>query len=89
MDKCTNNTGSTRIECEQENCPLNQQLRALCNDVRDVRMAVCGDKALGVNGLVRDMADLQTWRKKVDLRVASIGGVGGAVVMLAKWLLER
>jgi len=56
------------------------QLAQLVEEVRRVRLAVCGDDALGVQGIVRDVAELKTWRKGVDLRVAGIAGAAGAAM---------
>jgi hypothetical protein len=45
----------------------------------DIHLAVCGDKEIGVDGLVSDVRDLKSWRRKLDLRVA---GIAGAVAFL-------
>lgn len=40
----------------------------------DVHLAICGDKRIGVDGLVKDVRDLKAFRRGVELRVATISG---------------
>jgi len=48
----------------------------------DVHLAICGNPALGVDGLVEDVRALKKFRRGIELKTATIGG-GAAVVVLA------
>jgi hypothetical protein len=51
--------------------------------LRDLHLAVCGDEDLGVKGLVKDVAELKSWRRKFDLRAAKVSGlVCGVFIIL-------
>ena len=65
------------------------ELSMLCKDVRDIKIAVCGDERIGIHGLVKDVDDLKEWRRRLDLRVAGIAGAVSAAAAIAKWLMER
>lgn len=53
----------------------------------DVHLAVCGDEDIGVAGLVQEMRELKEWRRKLDIRVATISGGVSAVIFIAKLLI--
>ena len=55
----------------------------------DIHLAVCGDKELGVEGLVSDVRDLKSWRRKLDLRVAGIAGFVAFLGVKGGALLEK
>ena len=64
------------------------QLDTVCRDVRDIKIAVCGDERIGIHGLVKDVEDLKAWRRKLDLRVAGIAGFISALVSILKYLMS-
>jgi hypothetical protein len=64
------------------------QLDTVCRDVRDIKIAVCGDERIGIHGLVKDVEDLKAWRRRLDLRVAGIAGFISALVSLLKYLMS-
>lgn len=54
----------------------------------EVHLAVCGNKRLGVPGLVQDVRELKEWRRNLDLRTAAISGGITAVVLIAKAVIH-
>jgi len=64
------------------------QLDTVCKDVRDIKIAVCGDERIGIHGLVKDVEDLKAWRRRLDLRVAGIAGFISALVSILKYLMS-
>ena len=52
----------------------------------DIHLAVCGDKTLGVDGLVEDVRDLKKFRRTMELKTASISGGVAVFVLAAKAL---
>lgn len=72
------------ISCVMHSERLNQ----LAEDMKQVRVAVCGDESYGIHGLVREVDDLRVWRKRLDLRVAAIAGAVSTALALAKWFLQ-
>ena len=71
-----NSNGALPLPCQEHS-----------HKIDDIHLAVCGNKELGVPGLVRDVADLKEWRRNIDLRVASIAGAMTVALTLAKHLL--
>jgi len=61
----------------------------LIEDVRDIKLAVVGDRHLGVEGLVGEVKTLQKWRSKLDLRVATISGFIAAALAFIKYLFTK
>lgn len=57
--------------------------------LREVHLAVCGNEQLGVPGLVADVRELKDWRRRLDLRVATISGGTIVVIALLKWAAEK
>ena len=74
MDENKNATNSTADHLRP--CALHEKM------LRDIHLAVCGNKELGVDGLVADVRELKKFRSRVELKVASISG-GVAVAVLA------
>ena len=74
------------VMSEQEQQGLREQI---ASDVRDIKQAVLGDKAIGLNGLVDDMREMKTWRDAVTLRVALISGAVSGAVLGAKALVVK
>jgi hypothetical protein len=66
-----------------------EALEELRHNMRDVKLAVCGDTDIGISGLVKDVADLKDWRRRIDLRVAWISGATALAVFIGKWILEK
>jgi len=64
------------------------QLDTVCRDVRDIKIAVCGDERIGIHGLVKDVDDLKEWRRRLDLRVAGIAGFISALVSILKYFMS-
>jgi hypothetical protein len=57
--------------------------------IRDIHLAVCGNKDLGVDGLVEDVRKLKSWRRNQDLRVATISGcVAGALFVIKNFFIK-
>lgn len=48
----------------------------------DVHLAICGNKDLGVDGLVEDVRALKQFRRSLEMKVAGISG-GITVVLFA------
>ena len=66
-----------------EQCAIDRKM------LRDIHLAVCGDEQLGVTGLVSDVRDLKQFRRKIELRVATVAGGVTILVMLAKAAWEK
>ena len=60
----------------------------LLDDVRDIKLAVVGDKHLGVEGLVDEVKRLKKWRTKLDLRIMFISGIIAGVAYAIKTILH-
>lgn len=52
--------------------------------VKKTNLAVVGDTSLGITGLVKEVKDLSTWRKGIDVRVATISGCIAGLFVVAK-----
>jgi len=63
-----------------------KQETALLEDIRDIKLAVLGNKDLGVSGLVNDVSSLKMWRLQIDGRILLISGFITGVVFLLKYL---
>lgn len=46
----------------------------ITSDVADLRKAVIGDETFGQEGLVHRVKDLETWKAKVTIRMATVAG---------------
>jgi hypothetical protein len=57
--------------------------------LNDVHLAICGDSELGITGLVKDVHELKSWRRRIDVRVASIAGGISGIVFLVKHMFEK
>lgn len=64
-------------------CALDRQ------KLNDIHSAVCGNATIGVAGLVKDVHELKSWRRRIDVRVASIAGGISGVVFLVKHMLDK
>lgn len=71
---------------ESETQGLREQIAA---DVREIKQAVLGDKAIGLNGLVDDMKEMKTWRANVTLRAAVVSGAVSSAIIGGKALLAK
>jgi len=69
---------------EHETQGLREQI---ASDVREIKQAVLGDKAIGLNGLVDDMKEMKSWRSKVTVQAAAAGGAVSAIIMGSKAIL--
>lgn len=50
------------------------QEEKLIQDVHDIKMAVVGDRKLGVRGLVQDVESLKKFRIRIMLLLAAVSG---------------
>jgi len=64
-------------------CALHEKL------LRDIHLAVCGNPELGVDGLVTEVRELKKFRRRVELKVASISGGTALAVLLVKHLIGK
>ena len=69
---------------EHETQGLREQI---ASDVREIKQAVLGDKAIGLNGLVDDMKEMKSWRGRVTVQAAAAGGAVSAILMGSKAIL--
>ena len=67
-----------------------QELREqIASDVREIKQAVLGDKAIGLNGLVDDMKEMKTWRANVTVKAAVVSGAVSSAILGGKALLVK
>jgi hypothetical protein len=53
----------------------------MARDIREIKQAVIGDKTIGLNGLVQDMAEMKSFKGSILTKVAFVaGGVSAAIV---------
>lgn len=61
--------------------------RQMVKDIALIRLAVIGNKDIGVTGLVDDVKSLKDWRRKLDLRIATGSGCVMAFYIFIKWIV--
>jgi hypothetical protein len=66
---------------EQEQQGLREQI---ASDVREIKQAVLGDKAIGLNGLVDDMREMKTWRNSITIKAALVSGAVSSAILGGK-----
>ena len=66
---------------EHEQQGLREQIAA---DVREIKQAVLGDKAIGLNGLVDDMKEMKSWRNSITVKAALVSGVVSSALIGGK-----
>ena len=66
---------------EHETQGLREQIAA---DVREIKQAVLGDKAIGLNGLVDDMREMKTWRNSITIKAAVVSGLVSSALIGGK-----
>ena len=71
---------------EQEQQGLREQI---ASDVREIKQAVLGDKAIGLNGLVDDMREMKTWRNSITMKAALVSGAVSSVILGGKAFLVK
>ena len=71
---------------EQEQQGLREQI---ASDVREIKQAVLGDKAIGLNGLVDDMLEMKTWRNSITIKAALVSGAVSSVILGGKAFLVK
>ena len=71
---------------EQEQQGLREQI---ASDVREIKQAVLGDKAIGLNGLVDDMREMKTWRNSITIKAALVSGAVSSVILGGKAFLVK
>ena len=71
---------------ESETQGLREQI---ASDVREIKQAVLGDKAIGLNGLVDDMKEMKSWRANVTIKAAVVSGAVSSVILGGKALLVK
>jgi len=64
-------------------CDCNPEIQHL---IRDMHLALLGNEELGVNGVIKEIAELKRWRRNLDIRVAAIAGSVTASVLVLKTL---
>jgi hypothetical protein len=74
------------VMSEQEQQGLREQI---ASDVREIKQAVLGDKAIGLNGLVDDMREMKTWRNSITIKAALISGAVSSVILGGKAFLVK
>ena len=71
---------------EHEQQGLREQIAA---DVREIKQAVLGDKAIGLNGLVDDMKEMKSWRNSITVKAALVSGVVSSAMIGGKAVLAK
>ena len=71
---------------EQEQQGLREQI---ASDVREIKQAVLGDKAIGLNGLVDDMKEMKTWRNSITIKAALVSGAVSSIILGGKAFLVK
>ena len=71
---------------EQEQQGLREQI---ASDVREIKQAVLGDKAIGLNGRVDDMREMKTWRNSITIKAALVSGAVSSVILGGKAFLVK
>jgi len=71
---------------ESETQGLREQI---ASDVREIKQAVLGDKAIGLNGLVDDMKEMKSWRASVTMKAAAVSGAVSSVIIGGKAILAK
>jgi len=71
---------------EQEQQGLREQI---ASDVREIKQAVLGDKAIGLNGLVDDMREMKTWRNSITIKAALVSGAVSSVILGGKAFIVK
>lgn len=71
---------------EQEQQGLREQI---ASDVREIKQAVLGDKAIGLNGLVDDMKEMKTWRNSITIKAAVVSGIVSSALIGGKALFAK
>jgi hypothetical protein len=71
---------------EQEQQGLREQI---ASDVREIKQAVLGDKAIGLNGLVDDMREMKTWRNSITIKAALVSGAVSSAILGGKAFLVK
>jgi hypothetical protein len=64
------------------------EFESLKNSVKRIEHAICGDMDMGHSGLVRDMAEMKSWRNSLKLRMAFVSGAFISVWELLKLAAE-
>lgn len=75
-----------KIMSEHETQGLREQI---ASDVREIKQAVLGDKAIGLNGLVDDMKEMKSWRNSITIKAAVVSGVVSSALIGGKALLAK
>ena len=66
-----------------------QELREqIASDVREIKQAVLGDKAIGLNGLVDDMKEMKTWRANVTVKAAVVSGAVSSAATPRRYVFQ-
>jgi len=71
---------------EHDQQGLREQIAA---DVREIKQAVLGDKAIGLNGLVDDMKEMKSWRTSITMKAAVVSGVVSSLIIGGKAVLAK
>ena len=66
-----------------------EEIKKMADDIHQIKQAVIGDKDVGLNGLVNDMASMKQWRDSITIRVAMVSGAVSASILGAKTLLAK
>ena len=61
----------------------------MASDIREIKLAVLGDKRVGLPGLVQDMAEIKTWRTNMTLKMAAVSGAACGGVLGVKALITK
>jgi hypothetical protein len=75
-----------KLMSEHEQQGLREQI---ASDVREIKQAVLGDKAIGLNGLVDDMKEMKSWRNSITVKAALVSGVVTATLLGGRALLAK
>lgn len=61
-----------------------KKFNELCEDVRDIKQAVLGDRKIGLTGLVVRVERAEAKLRRLDLRIAAVAGGVTTAVFIAE-----
>lgn len=65
------------------------EVKQMAEDIREIKQAVLGDPAIGLNGLVGDMREMKEFRSGLTVKVATVSGLVAGSVLGIKAVLVK
>jgi hypothetical protein len=63
------------------------QFEKLCDDVCDLKTAVCGNKEFRIKGLLNEVIDLKSWRDTMAAKITLLTGIVTGAIWAIKFIL--